>query len=361
MVNSGKLFTFLPLFALIGCPPAYDDKDTPEDTDTSAPLDTEDTDTEDTTDTDTGRVETGDTGGSDTGGDSAEDTAEDTADTGDSGSEFAIVIDDADLLDVTDVAAAGDAGTYVIGFNLAGEAGVWWIATESTDAVQVFVGDPLIQPTGIAVSDDGSTLYVSDLGVASPSGNLNGAVYAMPSGGGALSEQGTADVIDLPGDVAWAPDGSGLYVSGFASDGSPAIFRVSSGSATIAVSGGQLADPTAIAFSPDGAWMFVVDSLAAEGRAAILRYAVPGFAEEEIAANFQVAFPGGVASDEISVFYTQIGRPGLYEMAYDGADVATVGTLESMVLPTGLSTASGGVYVTESAADAGADLYFLSF
>lgn len=353
MAIHGKLSAFLPLFALLGCPPAYDDKDTPVDTDTSAPLDTEDS-----TDTDTG--ETAETGDTDTGGDTASETG-DTGDTAVEVTEFAAVIDDADLLDVTDVVAAGDAGAYVIGFTLAGEAGVWWIATESTEAVQVFVGDPLVQPTGIAISDDGSTLYISDLAVAAPSGTLNGAVYALPSGGGSLSEQGAADVIDLPGDVAPAHGGAGLYVSGFTSDGTPAIFAVSGGSSTVVVSGGQLVDPTAISISPDGAWMFVVDSLAADGRAAILRYALPGYAEAEIASGFQVAFPGGVASDDISVFYTQIGTPGLYEMAHDGSAVTVADTLGFLELPAGVGMAEGGVYVTELSSEAGADLYLLSF
>ena len=340
MALNGKLTAFLPfgLVLLAGCPPASDDKDTPVDTDTGEPADT---DTGDTNDTDTGEPDTGETG-----------TVEPV---------FGAFTDEADLLEVTDVATAGDAGVYVAGFNLAGEAGIWWIPADASAATQVYVGVPLVQPTGIGVSDDGSTVYVSDLGVPSTTGAMNGAVYSIPSGGGALTEQGADDVIDLPGDVTPAHGGSGLYVSGFTADGTAAIFALSGGAATVATSGGGLADPTAISVSPDGSWMFVIDSLAADGRAAVLRYELPGFTAGELASGFQVAFPGGVGSDDVSVYYTTVGDPGLYQMAHDGSAVTVTDTLGLMELPAGVGVGSGRVYVSELASDVGADLYLLSY
>ena len=218
----------------------------------------------------------------------------------------------------------------------------------------------LTQPTGIALSEDGNTLYVSDLAPASPTGAMNGAVYSLPSGGGTLTEVGTADQIDLPGDVVVIPGGGGLYVSGFDADGEPTIFIVNSG-VTVGVAGGSLTDPTALAVSPDGTWLFVLDSLAADWGASILAFELPDYNESELASGFDVAFPGGVGTDGASVWYSKLGDPGLLEAAADGSGFSVVDTTGLMELPAGIAVGADQVYVTESAHDVGADLYLYSF
>ncbi|MBM4367017.1 MAG: hypothetical protein FJ102_12460 [Deltaproteobacteria bacterium] len=336
------------MILLLGCPEEV--KETGEaDADTDSDTDT-DTDSDSDTDTDTDS-------------DSDTDTDTDTGETGDTGEPapvFAVFTDDADLVEAIDVVATED-GAYVAGFNLAGEAGIWWFDAAGGAATEVYAGDPLVMPTGLALSGDQSTLYVSDLGVVSSSGTMNGAVYSLASGGGALTELGADDSIDLPGDVAEQHGGSGLYVSGFDSTGNAAIFSLSGGTATALSSGGSLVDPTAIAVSPDGNWLFVIDSLAADGRAAVIRFELPGFASMVVASGFQVAFPGGVATDGAAAWYTTIGDPGLVEMNIDGSAMSVTDTLGLMELPGGIGLATDRVYVTEIASDQGADLYLLSY
>lgn len=345
---SPRLLGLVGLLFLVGCPPV---EDTDKETGTG---DTDDTDSGDTNDTDTG--ETGDTDTGET-GDTA-DTSE-TGDTGEPADVFAAYTDQSDLLEVTDVAVTAE-GVYVTGFNLAGDAGIWWIDSAAV-ATELYAGAPLVQPTGIAISADGNTVYLSDLGVPSTTGAMNGAVYSMGSGGGALNELGADDSIDLPGDVAEAHGGSGLYVSGFDASGNAAIFTLAGGVASVVASGGSFVDPTAIAVDPSGDWLFVVDSLAADGRAALIALELPAYDQTVLASGFQVAFPGGVGTDGASLWYTTIGDPGLIEMAVDGSAMMITDTLGLMELPGGVGVIDGEVYVTEIAHDVGADLYLLSY
>jgi sugar lactone lactonase YvrE len=294
-------------------------------------------------------------GGSDSGGDGG------SGDTGTTVETFESFTDDPDLLEIIDVAVDGEDGVYVTGFNLAGEAGVWYIDSSGSAASEVYTGDPLIQPTGLALSSDGGTLYLSDLGVVSPSELMNGAVYSLDVGGGPLTELGAADTIDLPGDVALIHGGGGVYVSGMDEDGSPALFTVAGGAADIVASGGSLVDPTAIAVSPDGSWVIVVDSLASDGKAAILAFEVPGYSESILAEGFQVAFPGGVATDSASVWFTRVDGPSLYEMSIDGSAMTVTDTMGLMELPGSLGLGTDQLYVTELAHNAGSDLYLLSY
>lgn len=339
--------TPLLALALVGCPPPVNEK--PEDTgtgdDSGIPIDTSDS-AGDTSETGI-EIETGETG--ETG-----ETAEPPAAT------FDVLVDDADIVEVTDVAVDGEDGVYIVGIDSAGDGGIWWVEADGSAVTAVAMDMSLTQPTGLALSEDGNTLFVSDLATPSPTGAMNGAVYSLPSGGGTLTEMGTADQIDLPGDVAVIPGGGGLFVSGFDAAGLATIFVVNGG-VSVGVAGGSLVDPTALAVAPDGSLLFVVDSLAADGRASILSFDLPDYSPSELATGFDVAFPGGVGTDGASVWYSTVGDPGLLEMAADGSGFSVVDTLGLMELPTGIAVDANRVYVTESAHDAGADLYLYSF
>src|SRR5258708_2165754 len=81
-------------------------------------------------------------------------------------------------------------------------------------------GAPLINPSGIAMSSDGATLYVSDFGAK--------AVFAIPSGGGAPSVVSSFDTTGFNGfnDLRFltiSPDGSTLYVAGW---GTGTVFSI---------------------------------------------------------------------------------------------------------------------------------------
>jgi DNA-binding beta-propeller fold protein YncE len=323
----------LPALAFLMACPAK-----PTDTDTSEPSDADtdtDTDTDSDTDTDT-----------DTGGEA-----------------FAEAVNDATFREAIDVVATADT-LYAVGFDDEGSPVVVSVATSGGAVTVLASGGPLVMPSGICLSADGSTVYVSD--VASDQGTMNGGVYSLPSGGGTLTEIGTAGTIDRPGDVTLGHGGSTVYVSGFTSEGQPAVFSVDlgTGAASVAVQGAPLVDPTQLDQTEDGTKLYVLDSLAADGhRAQVFEFTTPGFASAVVAEGFQTNFPGGlsVADSGATVFYTTVGDPSLMAYATDGSGTEELDTLGLLELPAGVCTYTDAVYVTETSSLGGADIYSLSY
>ena len=70
-------------------------------------------------------------------------------------------------------------------------------------------------------------------------GQTNGGVFELSLTGSDLTELGAAGTIDLPSDVTLAHGGTDVYVTGFTTDGQPAIFQmnVSSGAISTVLSG----------------------------------------------------------------------------------------------------------------------------
>lgn len=324
-----------------------------------------DTDTADTA-ADSGDSNESDTAESDTAeSDTAEsDTSDtDTGETGDTATTFAAVTSAADLVEATDVVATGT-DIYVVGFNADGDAAVVRVDPTSGAVTALFAGAPLVQPSGLALAEDGATLYVADVAAPNAAGVTNGAVYSLPSGGGALTELAGVGTIDLPGDVAVAHGGSSVYVSGFTTAGLPAIFAVTlSGSVSVAASGAPLVEPLALAASPDGEHLYVADAMASGAGAAILRYDLPDFHGLAIADGFSLAFPGGVAvsPDSSLVYTTAVGDPALIEMSPDGTGMTVLDTMGLLELPAGVGAVSEGAYVTELSRQGDADLYLLTY
>lgn len=328
-----RLLPLPALALLLACPGKPADTGEPADTDTDTDADTDtDSDTDSDTDTD--------------------------ADTG-----FAEAFDDVTFREALDVIASDDT-LYAVGFDDAGNAQVVSIPV-SGGAVSVLAsGSPLVMPSGICLSADGTTLYVSD--VASDQGATNGGVYSLPAGGGDLTEIGTAGTIDRPGDVTLAEGGSSAYVSGFTAAGAPAIFSVDlgSGAATVAVQGSPLVDPLQLDQSDDGTILYVLDSMAADGqRSQLLSFSTPGFSSNVVAGGFRTNFPGGVAVSDsgATVYYTTLEDPSLMAWATDGSGTEEIDTLGLLELPAGVCTHTDSVYVTETSSLGGADIYSLTY
>ena len=340
--------SLLALTLLIGCPGGDDGKDTDTDTDTDADTDT-DTDTDSDTDTDT-----------DTDSDTDTDTDTDTD------AAFGAWVYGAlpTFVEATDLAVG--AGTlYAVGYDTSGEAAIVAIDLGTGATTTLHSGDPLVLPSGIALSEDGSTVFVSDVASTTSAGLVNGGVYALPVGGGALTEIGASGVIDLPGDVTPAHGGTNVFVSGFTADGDAAIFSVvvSTGAVSVEFTGAPLVEPLALDANEDGTRLYVLDALAGSGKAAIFAFTTPGFANVELARWFDVSFPGGlgVDADDSLLYYTTVGDPSLIALATDGSGFEVLDTLGVLELPAGLAVATDDVFVAEQSSLGGSDIYVLSY
>jgi sugar lactone lactonase YvrE len=135
--------------------------------------------------------------------------------------------------------------------------GVFRVAAGGGEAEMVVTGPPFRRPVGIAISTDGSRLFVAD-----PDG---GAVFTLATAGG-----GQAPVV-LAGTDGTAPRGlevvregdrDVLYLTGRdPADGAPAVFRLPAAGgvrATTVLKGSPLTDPDAVTATGSGV-VFVTD------------------------------------------------------------------------------------------------------
>ncbi|MFZ5478952.1 MAG: hypothetical protein ACOZNI_19425 [Myxococcota bacterium] len=332
---------------LAGCPP----EDKPADTQPDGDADT-DTDTDTDTDAD---VDT------DTDADADTDTDTDTdADV------FAGFADGPDFEEAVDVIATS-AAIYAVGFTSAGEPAVVAIDPDTATVTELFAGEPLVMPSGLCVSGDGATIYVTDVASETSDGKTNGGVYALDAAGGTPVEIGVAGLVDMPGDITLAHGGSSAWLTGYTPEGDPAIFSVvlSSGAVSQELVGDPLVDPLQLDSNPDGDTLYVLDSLAASGKGAIFAFTTSGWAETTLHGWFDTNFPGGVGvnDDDSMLFFSVTGDPGLMSITTDGATLEVVDTLALMELPAGVSALADAVYVAESSSLEATDhdLYVLTY
>jgi len=108
---------------------------------------------------------------------------------------------------------------------------------------------------------------------------------------------------------------------------------------------------------------FVVDSLAADGRAQIIAIDTGTWVDSTIYSGFQVNFPGGVAYDDTSmmVYASTVGDPSLVSMATDGSGFEVLDTMGLLELPAGVTANADTVYLAESSSIPGTDLYALTY
>lgn len=149
--------------------------------------------------------------------------------------------------------------------------GVFEIETETGKSDALFVGDPLLYPSDIAVSCDGSRLFVSDMGLGTSSDEFGDITDASMSLGGIhkiATDSGDrsdfeATGIARAGGIVLSTDCMTLYVTGWTDMGAPALFTVpvGGGKATIVHEGAPLRSPTGVHVDAnDVAW--VMDHLA---------------------------------------------------------------------------------------------------
>jgi sugar lactone lactonase YvrE len=171
---------------------------------------------------------------------------------------------------------------------------VFHVGADGQGLSRLFVGDPLVSPFGISVSDDGKTLFIADSGAESDTDEL-GAVFTMASTGGTptamAGTQGT-----LPKGIEAL--GDSVYYTGITGKPptlQPAVYKlgVGGGAPTILAQGLPMKDPSGIAVSKAGD-VFVLDTAsAATHHASVFKLA--GGTPNELAKDIYVGYPAGIA------------------------------------------------------------------
>jgi DNA-binding beta-propeller fold protein YncE len=193
----------------------------------------------------------------------------------------------------TDAVASPDGTTfYFAAVDATNEPAVFRTSAEPGSTAEVLaVSAPLEAPIGLVLSCDGATLFVADLG------GETGAVLALPTAGGAVSDLGATGIV-RPAGLAMGPDCKTLFITARTDDGRPAVFSMSieGGGATAVYTGDPLVSPTGLHVASDGsAW--VMDHLAHGAHGEGVLFAIPkdGSVATEVASDLRMGTPGGVS------------------------------------------------------------------
>jgi DNA-binding beta-propeller fold protein YncE len=193
----------------------------------------------------------------------------------------------ADISTPYDAAPSPDGKTIYFTATGSQGAGVYRAMAGGQPAL-VFAGSPLVFPCAIAVSGDGTRVFVSDPG-AEPSDGVNGGVYEISLPRGTPTLVGGSAGFSAAGlEVA----SNKLYVAGTAADGVPGLYAADVGGGSLApvATGAQFAVPSGIAIRSSNE-IYVADS--GNGAARIVR--VSGGTATVFLANIQLGYPAGIA------------------------------------------------------------------
>ena len=183
------------------------------------------------------------------------------------------------------------------------------VASSGGTPEAVHAGAPLGMPTGLVMSCDGSTVFVADMGVAAETETAEdadeemslvegaaGGLFTIATSGGALARL-DAGGIAVPTGLALSVDCTTLYVTGWDADGTPALFTVpvSGGAASVVLAGEPLISPTGLHVDADGvAW--VMDHVAANDQGEGVLFAVtPSGEATAVIGGLRMGTPGGVS------------------------------------------------------------------
>ena len=199
-------------------------------------------------------------------------------------------------------------------------------------------------PSGLVMSCDGDTLYVTDLG------GDDGGLFAVPTAGGAPTTLGVSG-IGSPRGIAMGPDCETLYITGRSGE-APALFAVatSGGEARVILQGEPLVAPTGLHVDDDGvAW--VMDHLAVGPNGEGVLFSIPseGGGATVVASNLRMGTPGGVSltaggGNAIMPTRDGAGRGQLTAVNIASGEVTQIPAAD-MIDPAGLRTArEAGVF-----------------
>jgi hypothetical protein len=223
-------------------------------------------------------------------------------------------------------------------------AGVFKVAANGGPISEVYAGAPFVAPFSIAISTDGSQLFVADLG-ASTSKSDAGAIFSLPVGGGTPEDLGDTDGM-LPHGLEVS--GDTLYFTGV-SKGAPGVFKVGLGGGAVSTiaSGAPLKQPSGVAISSSGE-VYVVDTVSTNALGGRI-FKIPASGSPSLFLdNIAVGYPAGIVFNQaetellVSARDTSKGTDAVLVIDVASAAVSEFTTgIDTFVDPAGLHRAHG--------------------
>lgn len=172
---------------------------------------------------------------------------------------------------------------YAAAFDEQDRPGIFAIDAETGNVTALHVGEPLLYPADLAISCDGSTLYVADQGLGIPDSEFGdpvepaeqvGGILALATDGSSIDRLASTGVMRAAG-IVMDTDCDALFVTGTSDMGQPALFTVptAGGAAKTVHEGAPLVSPTGVHVDEaDVAW--VMDHGARNGEGEGLLFAI---------------------------------------------------------------------------------------
>lgn len=205
-------------------------------------------------------------------------------------------------------------------------AGVYKVAATGGPVTKLFAGEPLASPYGIAISDDGKTLFLADSSADTTEDRSDGRIFTLSGDGGTPSAlagtEGTSPRgVEVRGETVWFTGRK---------DGQAGLFKTGLGGGSATLVAGGMADPSGVAISSKGE-AFVLDSGSVVGEragASLLHVAVDGRVDV-VVEGITVGHPAGVAltKDERTAVVSGLD-PGTGTDLVFTVDLASKGTAQ---------------------------------
>lgn len=191
--------------------------------------------------------------------------------------------------------------------------GVFKVVPLTGIVTEIFAGDPVSGPFGIAIDEADKALYVADTAfdnVADAEDSPRGAIlkFGVDPGSPPAPLAGSAGFRPRGVDVIKEIEGDTVYFTGIDPvSGEPGVFQMlaAGGGATTIVKGAPLVDPSGIAVGKDRT--FVTDTLGADSKLASV-FVIENGTATTFVADVGVGYPAGIAlsMDEKTVYVSGI-------------------------------------------------------
>jgi sugar lactone lactonase YvrE len=170
-------------------------------------------------------------------------------------------------------------------------AGVFKVGAGGGAITELFSGAPLVSPFSIAISTDGTKLFVADFGAETTAGDA-GVIFSLPVGGGTPSDIAAADGM-LPRGLEVS--GDTLYFTGTTTNGSVGVFKMSDAGGAVSplATGAPFQSPSGVAIASSGDVYVVDTATAGSARSRVVKVTAEGTASVYLD-NLSVGYPAGI-------------------------------------------------------------------